>query len=162
MRILLSKSCVVSQEVCTISELTALQGYTPQSKTDRRFFAARLGDLIKEGTIEKVLLPNDNLKAAATVVAYIRLATEETSITPLVNPQAVGDDKEDPDDFPDGDLISRCCRWCLIIFVENEPENGLKTMSTLHRQIVDLLDEAGTKGVTMSVCGLVLYLNVCA
>ncbi len=28
----------------------------------------------------------------------------------------------------------------------DETENGLKVMSTLHRQIVDVLDKAGTKG----------------
>ncbi|KLO19987.1 hypothetical protein SCHPADRAFT_816815 [Schizopora paradoxa] len=110
-------------------------GYKPQSRTDRRFFLTRLGELFKEGTIEKIFVPNDNPQATSTVVTHIRLVADGAGSVPFTSLQIAEEEKVNQDVSP---------------FEDDEPETGVKTMSTLHRQIVDVLDDAGTKGATLT------------
>lgn len=55
-----------------------MQGFHPRDKSDRRFFLNRLRELISEGEIERVSLPNIDPDSALRSV-YIRLVKQGSS-----------------------------------------------------------------------------------
>lgn len=81
-----------------------MQGFHPRDKSDRRFFLNRLRELISEGEIEKVSLPNIDPDSALRSV-YIRLVKQGSSAGEnaenVVNMQG-----EELDDEKEEDLLA--------------------------------------------------------
>ncbi|KAF9821815.1 hypothetical protein IEO21_00245 [Rhodonia placenta] len=95
-------------------------GFLKPVKTDRRFFQVRLRELVEQGIIERVQVMHPNRD---------RFPNRRTICIRLVNPEEA--------DLPG-------------VLNDNVPRETLKINQTLHKQIVNLLDEAGTKGMTLS------------
>ncbi|KAI0823034.1 hypothetical protein BC628DRAFT_1365542 [Trametes gibbosa] len=128
----LLKSC--PHYMHTSSNIMLKIGFVNPSRTDRRFFRSRLRELMEHGVIEKVQVPHaDRKKFPDRKVPCIRLITEEhytqsqEGITPIAD-----DDFEEIEDPAAEDATS------------------LKTNISLHRQIIDLLTEAGERGLTLN------------
>lgn len=107
-------------------------GFSNPTKTDRRFFQGRIRELLQQGVIEKVLVPSNRKKSNGTSVKCFRLVTENPAneIEGAVVVQGE-DDKED-------EMIGEAA--------------GVKVNITIHKQIIDLLEDAGTTGMTLNVC----------
>lgn len=79
-----------------------MQGFHPRDKSDRRFFLNRLRELISEGEIEKVSLPNIDPDSALRSV-YIRLVKQGSSAGEnaenVVNMQSEELDEEKEEDL---------------------------------------------------------------
>ncbi|KAH6916823.1 hypothetical protein BKA70DRAFT_313865 [Coprinopsis sp. MPI-PUGE-AT-0042] len=105
-------------------------GFSNPTKTDRRFFQGRIRELLQQGVIEKVLVPSNRKKSNGTSVKCFRLVTENPAneIEGAVVVQGE-DDKED-------ELIGEAA--------------GVKVNITIHKQIIDLLEDAGTTGMTLN------------
>jgi len=100
-------------------------GFQTPTKTDRRFFATRLRELMAEGIIEKVQTPHPKRKNA--VVACIQLRSPSEGFDDQVQ------DSLDPQ------------------LTEEEDSPKLIGNVTLHKQILDLVHASGTTGVTLNV-----------
>ncbi|TFK30753.1 hypothetical protein FA15DRAFT_580399 [Coprinopsis marcescibilis] len=112
-------------------------GFTNPTKTDRRFFQSRIRELIQQGVIEKVLVPSNRKKSgSSSSVKCFRLVTEDghNDMDGAVVVKT-DDDKED-------DLLSA--------------EGGVKANITIHKQILDLLEETGTVGLTLNELSVAL------
>ncbi|KAF8203137.1 hypothetical protein BJ912DRAFT_1018924 [Pholiota molesta] len=105
-------------------------GFSNPTKTDRRFFQSRIRDMIQQGLIEKVVVPNNRKKSLNTSVKCFRLVKQDIS-TPVDSGVAVSDIDDDMDDV----LLA---------------QNGIKLNTTIHKQIIDLLEDAGTTGMTLN------------
>ncbi|CAL1696293.1 unnamed protein product [Somion occarium] len=97
-------------------------GFPHPSKTDRRFFASRLRELMAEGLIEKVQVPHPKRKNA--IVTCVRL------LSPPEVPSESPVEAEDEDEGLDS--------------------KGLKANLTIHKQIIDLVHNSGTVGITLN------------
>ncbi|KAK0465216.1 uncharacterized protein EV420DRAFT_1759926 [Desarmillaria tabescens] len=118
---------VSKNQIHPANNLIITIGFKHPTKTDRRFFQSRIREMIQEGIIEKVVVPNRKKNSASSVTCF-RLVEEVQSRAqgPIAVPDA--DDDED-----------------------NETEQaGVKTNTTIHKQIIDLLEESGTKGMTLN------------
>ncbi|KAI0344000.1 hypothetical protein BDW22DRAFT_1355246 [Trametopsis cervina] len=97
-------------------------GFLNPVKTDRRFFQTRLRELIAQGFIDKVHVP----KPDGRLVPCIRL------LHPNEQPQA-----EQPPD-------------AIEILDDDEALPPLKANVTFHKQLIDLIEQAGTEGTTLN------------
>ena len=87
-------------------DLNPRKGFEHPTKTDRRFFSVRLAELVKEGTIEKVLVPNSNTKRYPNgKVQCIRLVDmddrekqDQEKEGVVVVPAHTDDEGDEPDD----------------------------------------------------------------
>ncbi|KAG2023118.1 hypothetical protein CC2G_000811 [Coprinopsis cinerea AmutBmut pab1-1] len=104
-------------------------GFSNPSKTDRRFFQSRIRELIQQGVIEKILVPSSRKKANGTSVKCFRLVSEGAS-NEIEGAIVVGADEKE-DELAD-------------------EEAGVKFNVTIHKQIIDLLEEAGPTGMTLN------------
>ncbi|CCM00318.1 uncharacterized protein FIBRA_02348 [Fibroporia radiculosa] len=103
-------------------------GFRNPTKSDRRFFQTRLRELIDQGVIEKVEVPHSNGRTSSKGSICIRLVTPEASSGSAVN---------ESEDAPGTEELL-------------DTGDGLQTNLSLHKQLVDLLDEAGMKGMTLN------------
>ncbi|EJD04259.1 uncharacterized protein FOMMEDRAFT_106841 [Fomitiporia mediterranea MF3/22] len=113
-------------------------GFRPRSRTDRRFFIARLKELINEGAIEKFFMTSQNPDTTQNKQLYIRLAPSDRAGSVAASEKGVkiADEEEDMID----NLVT-----------DDGPEQAqVKCTLTLHRQILDALQESGTTGATLS------------
>lgn len=118
---------VSKNQIHPANNLIITIGFKHPTKTDRRFFQSRIREMIQEGIIEKVAVPNRKKNSASSVTCF-RLVEEIQSRAQ--GPVAVPDADDDDD---------------------NETEQGgVKTNTTIHKQIIDLLEESGTKGMTLN------------
>ncbi|SJL05812.1 uncharacterized protein ARMOST_09148 [Armillaria ostoyae] len=118
---------VSKNQIHPANNLIVTIGFKHPTKTDRRFFQSRIREMIQEGIIEKVVVPNRKKNSASSVTCF-RLVEEVQSRAQ--GPVAVPDADDDDD---------------------NETEQGgVKTNTTIHKQIIDLLEESGTKGMTLN------------
>ncbi|KAH9853100.1 hypothetical protein C2E23DRAFT_885087 [Lenzites betulinus] len=118
----------------TSSNIMLKIGFVNPSRTDRRFFRSRLRELMEQGIIEKVHVPHaDRKKFPDRKVPCIRLITEETSAEPRGEVVPIADDDFEEIEGPTA---------------EGAP--SLKANISLHRQMVDLLAEAGARGLTLN------------
>ncbi|KAI0274891.1 hypothetical protein BC834DRAFT_850125 [Gloeopeniophorella convolvens] len=105
-------------------------GFSDPTKTDRRFFQSRLRELIESRIVERVAVPSQSRSASGSIPC-IRLVSEENDPgTP------VGGEDEPP-----------------AIPAEAGPDEPLPTVKlniTLHKQTIDLLEYAGTRGMTLN------------
>jgi hypothetical protein len=80
--------------------LVQLQGFANPTRPDRRFFQARLRELVAEGVIERVAVPNHQRKGTTTYVKCLRLVSPDTGETAegddtIVEPDSIADDGQD-------------------------------------------------------------------
>ncbi|KAF9056480.1 hypothetical protein BJ165DRAFT_1433822 [Panaeolus papilionaceus] len=106
-------------------------GFSNPTKTDRRFFQSRIREMIQQRLIEKVIVPSNKKKSVNASVKCFRLVEDE--------PPSLSDDglavfelADDVEDFPTGS------------------QSGVKMNTTVHRQIIELLEESGTTGMTLN------------
>ncbi|KAK0208398.1 hypothetical protein DFS33DRAFT_1303084 [Desarmillaria ectypa] len=124
---------VSKNQIHPANNLIITIGFKHPTKTDRRFFQSRIREMIQEGIIEKVVVPNRKKNSASSVTCF-RLVEEVQSRAQ--GPVAVLDDDDD----------------------DNETEQaGVKTNTTIHKQIIDLLEESGTKGMTLNELSAALH-----
>ncbi|TDL28869.1 hypothetical protein BD410DRAFT_738661 [Rickenella mellea] len=116
-------------------------GFLNPTRTERRFFITRLRELIAEGTIEKVLVPTDSSRSATHRLLCIRLVpSEENKVEEVegavVLPVDTGDDDKEEE--------------TMILQESGSIDTGVKANATVHKQLVDLLDASGSRGMTLS------------
>lgn len=113
--------------------------------------------MIQQHIIEKVIVPNNKKKVPNTAVKCFRLVEDVPS--PLLDGAVVVTDLED--DVEDSDL-----GWLsLIVWLLHRltastvtVQNGVKMNITVHKQIIDLLEGSGTRGMTLNVSILIYFL----
>lgn len=147
----------------TIKILISFQGFSNPTKTDRRFFQSRIREMIQQHIIEKVIVPNNKKKVPNTAVKCFRLVEDIPS--PLIDGAVVVTDLED--DIEDSDLgWLFTIVWHLHMLTASivTVQNGVKMNIAVHKQIIDLLEGSGTRGMTLNVsfpiCFLVLALTL--
>ncbi|KAL5535246.1 hypothetical protein ACEPAF_3340 [Sanghuangporus sanghuang] len=113
------------------------KGFYPRSRTDRRFFIVRLNELINEGTVEKIFVPSANPDTVHNKQIYLRLrafgSPQPSTVVESAQKIAVDDEMLDN----------------LIMEDEND-QIQVKTTRTLHKQIIDLLQESSSIGATLN------------
>ncbi|KAJ3764305.1 hypothetical protein EV360DRAFT_31693 [Lentinula raphanica] len=113
-------------------------GFARPTKTDRRFFHRRIQELIQQGVVEKVLVPSRRKKSKVASVLCLRLVNENG-----------GGGGGDGDGDGDGAVVVPPIAGGEQEQIEDE-SGGFKMNVTLHKQISDLLEEAGTTGMTLT------------
>ncbi|KIK71368.1 hypothetical protein GYMLUDRAFT_90342 [Collybiopsis luxurians FD-317 M1] len=112
------------------SNMLVTIGFAHPTKTDRRFFQRRIQELIQQGVVEKVVVPSKKKRSNVATVLCLRLVNENaTEGDGAVVVPPTQEDEEQEDDLDLG---------------------GFKSSITIHKQISDLLEEAGTVGMTLS------------
>ncbi|KAA1468493.1 hypothetical protein DENSPDRAFT_833797 [Dentipellis sp. KUC8613] len=121
-------------------------GFSNPTKTERRFFQIRLRELADLGVIEKVLVQNSNKRAKKTAIPCIRLITEETQSQPQV--QGADGSNIVADVGDDEGLAAEV--------LEDTGTGCLKVAVSVHKQLVDLLEDAGIRGMTLGeICSAI-------
>ncbi|KAI0786110.1 hypothetical protein C8Q75DRAFT_304194 [Abortiporus biennis] len=110
----------------TTHNLLVTVGFANPTKSDRRFFATRLRELMAQGLIEKVQVPHAKRKNA--LVTCIR----------LLNPEEKATEEEEMVIDP------------MLLGKEQDSGKPLKANRTLHKQIIDLVAASGTQGMTLN------------
>ncbi|KAF8973687.1 hypothetical protein BDZ97DRAFT_1900484 [Flammula alnicola] len=105
-------------------------GFSNPTKTDRRFFQSRIREMIQQRLIEKVIVPSNRKKSPNTSVKCFRLVKQDPS-TPADSGVAASDIDDDLDDIA-------------------LAQNGVKLNTTIHKQIINLLEDSGTSGMTLN------------
>lgn len=108
-------------------------GFSNPSKTDRRFFQSRIRELIQQGVIEKVVVPSNRKKSLNASVKCFRLVSKDRPREDLDDDAVVAQPVDGDDDEKD---ISE--------------QSGIRMNITIHRQIIDLLEDAGMAGMTLN------------
>lgn len=103
-------------------------GFNNPTKTDRRFFRTRLRELIQQGVIERVLVPPR--KPTGRMVKCIRLVQPDSKLPEGILLDVDGDEKD-------------------VGFGLSETSTNVKTHLTIHKQVSNLLEEAGPSGLTL-------------
>ncbi|RDX56211.1 hypothetical protein OH76DRAFT_605431 [Lentinus brumalis] len=115
----------------TSNNLMIKIGFVNPTRTDRRFFRSRVRELMDQGFIEKVYVPHrDRRRFPDKKIPCIRLITDDAGSE--VQGEVVPAEEDDLED------------------IEEEDYTGLKINVSLHRQMIDCLTEAGTKGMTLN------------
>ncbi|KAF5384735.1 hypothetical protein D9757_006233 [Collybiopsis confluens] len=114
------------------SNMLVTIGFAHPTKTDRRFFQRRIQELIQQGVIEKVVVPSKKKRSNVATVLCLRLVNENVADGDGAVVVVVPPTQEDEEQEYDLDL------------------GGFKANVTIHKQISDLLEEAGTTGMTLS------------
>ncbi|KAJ7042665.1 hypothetical protein C8F04DRAFT_1390618 [Mycena alexandri] len=102
-------------------------GFAHPTKTDRRFFASRTRELVEQRIIEHVFVPVKSRKGTLTsgVRCFRLVAAADETATDVVVVQ--------PDDDPSA-----------------EEQSAVKMNLTIHKQIISLIEESGTTGMTLN------------
>ncbi|KDR85305.1 hypothetical protein GALMADRAFT_52101 [Galerina marginata CBS 339.88] len=119
----------------TSNNMLITLGFSNPTKTDRRFFQSRIREMIQQRLIEKVIVPSNKKKSLSKNVKCFRLVKQESS-TPEDSGFVLSDPDEDADDLALGLLLLA--------------HNGVKFNTTIHKQIIDHLEDSETSGMTLS------------
>ncbi|KAJ7770882.1 hypothetical protein DFH07DRAFT_805534 [Mycena maculata] len=103
-------------------------GFARPTKTDRRFFASRTRELVEQRVIENVFVPSKKRNATNGGVKCFRLVSADPGQT--VQEGVVVQQSED--DAP------------------ADEQSGIKMNVTIHKQIITLLEDACTAGMTLN------------
>ncbi|KAI0032488.1 hypothetical protein K488DRAFT_49752 [Vararia minispora EC-137] len=123
-------------------------GFQDPHKSDRRFFQTRLRELIDQGVIERVTVPHPSPRKAKAKVQCIR----------LVNPDGQPDVQEEVDEpLEQGELILSSLTTSSDDHTSETSYGELRADVTLHKQMVDLLEQAGTAGMTLNDLATTLH-----
>ncbi|EMD41648.1 hypothetical protein CERSUDRAFT_128608, partial [Gelatoporia subvermispora B] len=105
-------------------------GFKNPVKADRRFFRSRLRELMDQGLVDKVQVPHaDRERFPDRRVTCIRLLIPDDTAVASADASMVADTEHEELDLT---------------------ENKVKMNVTIHRQIIDLLQAAGTSGMTLN------------
>ncbi|PPQ63697.1 hypothetical protein CVT24_004277 [Panaeolus cyanescens] len=107
-------------------------GFSNPTKTDRRFFQSRIREMIQQRLIEKVIVPSNKKKSVNASVKCFRLV-EDDALDVSDVALTVLQPADDVEDFT------------------ADSQGGVKMNTTVHRQIIELLEESGTTGMTLNV-----------
>ncbi|KAG2370198.1 hypothetical protein BDR07DRAFT_1386752 [Suillus spraguei] len=108
-------------------------GFSNPTKTDRRFFQTRLRELIAQGVIERVLVPSSKVKDR--LVKCIRLVAPDNQLPEggvILAPQE--GEEDDREIMFDDTLVGH---------------TEVRANRTIHKQVSDMLEEAGSSGRTL-------------
>ena len=106
--------------------------------------------MIQQNIIEKVIVPNNKKKVPNTAVKCFRLVEDAPS--PLLDGAVVVTDLEDDvEDIDLGWLFTIVWLIHRLTVSTVTVQNGVKMNITIHKQIVDLLEGSGTRGMTLNV-----------
>ncbi|KAJ7139701.1 hypothetical protein C8R44DRAFT_694295 [Mycena epipterygia] len=105
-------------------------GFAHPTKTDRRFFASRTRELVEQRVIENVFVPSKRKGAANGGVKCFRLVSADPDQVVMPAPDVV---VVQPDEDPPAD-----------------EQSSIKMNFTIHKQIISLLEESGTVGMTLN------------
>ncbi|KAF8167796.1 hypothetical protein B0H34DRAFT_644725 [Crassisporium funariophilum] len=108
------------------NNMLIILGFSNPTKTDRRFFQSRIREMVQQRIIEKVIVPSNNKKRNATVKCF-RLV-EDAECEPVDGGIVISDLDDDVEDR----------------------HNGVKMNLTIHKQIISLLEDSGTSGMTLN------------
>ncbi|KAJ7693612.1 hypothetical protein B0H17DRAFT_1059213 [Mycena rosella] len=105
-------------------------GFAHPTKTDRRFFASRTRELVEQRVIENIFVPGKKKKALNSGVKCFRLVSADPEQAAMAAQEGVvvEPDEEAPP----------------------EEQSAIKMNLTIHKQIVTLLEESGTVGMTLN------------
>ncbi|KIY52288.1 hypothetical protein FISHEDRAFT_35427 [Fistulina hepatica ATCC 64428] len=107
-------------------------GFAHPTKTDRRFFQNRIREMITARVVERVLAPSHK-KGSSSLIKCLRLVSsvnrpqEEDTTTGIIAQTPNAKDDENDEDSTD----------------------GVRQNVTVHKQIVDLLEQADVQGMTV-------------
>ncbi|KAJ7124740.1 hypothetical protein C8R43DRAFT_31912 [Mycena crocata] len=105
-------------------------GFAHPTKTDRRFFASRTRELLEQRIIENVFVPSKRKGAANGGVKCFRLVSADPEQAAIAAQDGVI--VQSVDDGPP------------------EEQSGIKMNVTIHKQIITLLEESATVGMTLN------------
>ncbi|KAF8506874.1 hypothetical protein F5888DRAFT_45373 [Russula emetica] len=105
-------------------------GFLNPTKTDRRFFQSRLRELIENRVVERVMVPSAIRSGPASVPCIRLISNNDDAANQPGETHITGEPSTH-------------------VAPEGQPTT-LKLNITLHKQIIDLLTNAGTKGMTLS------------
>ncbi|KAH8835939.1 hypothetical protein DL96DRAFT_1576137 [Flagelloscypha sp. PMI_526] len=114
-------------------------GFAHPTKTDRRFFSLRIRELIAQNLIEQVTISAKTSRGYYTSINCLRLVS--TRNNEHNDPVPVPSD-ENPVGILDVDGAKE-------VEDREERQAGLKMNVTIHKQISDMLEDAGTSGMTL-------------
>lgn len=117
-----------TNQIHASNNLLVAIGFNNPTKTDRRFFRTRLRELIQQGVIERILVPPR--KSAGRMVKCIRLVQPDSKLPEGMLLDVDGDEKD-------------------VGFGLSEASTNVKTHLTIHKQVSNLLEEAGPSGLTL-------------
>ncbi|KAI0308044.1 hypothetical protein B0F90DRAFT_1664967 [Multifurca ochricompacta] len=123
-------------------------GFLNPTKTDRRFFQSRLRELIENRVVERVMVPS-TARSGPSSTPCIRLIPEGNNVVKEPNgyPKIAARDPsmhETPSSYAMLNAVAQT-----ETFIYDQPKT-IKLNITLHKQMVDLLGNAGTKGMTLN------------
>ncbi|OCH96710.1 hypothetical protein OBBRIDRAFT_787280 [Obba rivulosa] len=106
-------------------------GFQNPVKADRRFFRSRLRELMDQGLIDKVQVPHaDRERFPDRKITCIRLLRPGDNVAALTDVSTVAEAELE------AELV--------------QDDNKVKMNLTIHRQIIDLLQASGTRGMTLN------------
>ena len=108
-------------------------------RADRRFFQTRLRELIAQGFIEKVQVPNPG----GRLIPCIRLLCPDEAPQSSHVPSVV----EIPESAYDFQSRIEPCSHD----IDEDEKQTLKTNVSLQKQMIDLIHQSGTEGATLNV-----------
>ncbi|KAF8526018.1 hypothetical protein BU17DRAFT_41424 [Hysterangium stoloniferum] len=112
-------------------------GFAKPKKKDRRFFVLRIRELIKERVIEKVIVPKGRGSSTALCIRLVEDPRAADIDGIVVQPGDEGDDEHDIDPA--------------IQSVSEKVATSMPLMNmTIHRQMLQLLAQEGSKGLTLN------------
>ncbi|KAJ3864146.1 hypothetical protein EV359DRAFT_41641 [Lentinula novae-zelandiae] len=111
------------------NNMIVILGFAHPTKTDRRFFHRRVQELIQQGVVEKVLVPSKKKKTKVASVLCLRLVTRIKLRMIMASFRLL--------------FTSDASNFSLV-------QGGFKLNVSVHKQISDMLEEAGTTGMTLT------------
>ncbi|KAJ7071454.1 hypothetical protein C8F01DRAFT_1110582 [Mycena amicta] len=103
-------------------------GFSHPTKTNRRFFTARMRELVEQRVVECVFVANKRRGSTTNGIKCYRLVSPDTAPP---TPQGEVAAPSQPDDDPD-------------------EQSGVKFNTTIHKQILSLIEESGKTGMTLN------------
>ncbi|KAJ6501642.1 hypothetical protein C8R47DRAFT_1108154 [Mycena vitilis] len=104
-------------------------GFAHPTKTDRRFFASRTRELVEQRVIENVFVPSKRRNdSKGTGVKCFRLVSTDPAATSAQDAVVIQPDEDHPAD----------------------DQSSIKMNLTIHKQIITLVEESGTVGMTLN------------
>jgi hypothetical protein len=135
---------------CLINNsITHFQGFLNPTKTDRRFFQSRLRELIENDVVERVMVPSA-VRGGSASVPCIRLVSNSNDVGNESSELPTPITRDPPTHGVSGLYVGPSTTSLTKVVIDSQPTT-MKMNITLHKQMIDLLENADTKGMTLSV-----------
>jgi oxalate---CoA ligase len=125
------------------------QGFLNPTKTDRRFFQSRLRELIEARVVERVMVPGTARSGAASIPC-IRLISDDNDATNETNEYTTHIPRDPSMNDVPGSYARPGALSQTKPFLGGQPST-IKVNVTIHKQMINLLENASTKGMTLNV-----------